>query len=900
MLISCLSGQAQDTTARYSSMPVKAMGTIAKTPISDSLHKVEGVKMVHATDTLPFRTTRTAAQKREDGKLDTLRLSPNAISNIIHYKATDSVAISLDSRKAYLYRDGSIEYQGMVLTADDIEVDFNHQTMRARGTVDSAKADSSATQSSKTKYIGRPYFKQEDAEYNADTIVFNYNTEKGIISGVITQEGDGYLHGTKVKKINDTVMYLSSGMYTTCNYAHPHYALNFSNSKLITGDKIVTGPVYLSIEDAPTPLALPFAFFPMTHGRSSGILIPSYGWANGRGYYLRDGGYYLALGDYLDLSLIGEIYTNLSWSAQAKSNYYRRYHYKGNFDIRYSVTKEGIEGDPNTYNAYNDFKVAWRHEQDAKANPYSRFSADVNLQSRNYNRNTSSSSDYFNSTTTSSISYTTTIGGFLNVAASARESYNVQTGLMNIKLPSISANTKTIYPLRRKNPTGGYKWYENISMSYVFNTENNLSGNDSVIFQPSTLSRMQYGIQHKIPIQSTVKVLRFFNWTNSFNYNERWHWSTIEKNYDTANAQTIIDTIHGFRANRDFGFSSSISTRLYGMFNFKYGPIRALRHVVNPSLSFNFNPDFGADRFGYWRQYTDNDGYVHRYSIFEQSLYGGPSDGRSGRVAFSLGNNLEMKVRSLRDTTADLKKVTLIENLNFNMSYDIAKDSLNLSDLTVTGRTTLFKNLVLNYSGSFVPYVVDTLGRKHNQLLWDAKGRLFQRSNSTWSAQLSYSLNERTFKKEDADDSHKPTTPDILQTPINDNPLTLIGSYADFSVPWNLSFNYTLSYVSTYVAAKYNFKSEVVQTLGFSGNFSLTDKWKFTFSSGYDFVNHGLSYTSLDIYRDLHCWEMHFNWIPFGYYRSWNFQINIKAESLKDIKYKKEQRYQDNQGYYSY
>lgn len=880
--------RAQDTV-EVGRVPAAIRGEKAKLPVKQMGIAKSSVKPSEKLSGKP--STLTSA------KMDTLRLSPNAITNIIHYKAADSVAISLDVRKAFLYKDGSIEYQGMVLTADEVEVDFNHQMMRAKGTIDTGRTDSTGA-ALPDKYKGRPYFKQDEAEYNADTIVFNYNTQKGIISGVITQEGDGYLHGYKVKKMNDSVMFLSSGRYTTCNYAHPHFALNFTNSKLITGDKIITGPAYLTIGDVPTPLALPFAFFPMTHGRSSGILIPSYGWATGRGYYLRDGGYYFALGDCLDLSLIGEIYTNLSWSLQAKSNYYKRYKFRGAFDVRYGVTKEGIKGDPTRFQQYNDFKIAWRHEQDAKANPYSRFSADVNLQSRNYNRNTSSSADYFNSTTTSSISYTASLANFLNIAASARESYNVQTGLMNIKLPSVSISTNTFYPLRSKNPAGAYKWYENISMSYVLNAENNLSGNDSVIFKPATLSTMQYGISHKIPVQSNVKVFKYFNWTNSFTYNERWHWSTIEKSLDSLTNKAVIDTVRGFRANRDFAFSSSLSTRIYGMFNFKYGPVRALRHVMNPSLSFNFNPDFGAEKFGYWRQYEDNDGYVHRYSIFEQSLYGGPHDGRSGRVAFSLGNNLEMKWRPLLDTMAELKKVTLIENLNFNMSYDLAKDSLNLSDLSISGHTTLFKNLVLNYSGNFIPYVVDSLGRKHNQFLWNEEGRLFQRSNSTWSAQISYSLNNRTFKK---DAPARPKTQSlILQTPFNDNPLALIGSYADFSVPWNLSFNYTLSYVSTYVAAKYGFDNNVVQTLSFTGNFSLTDKWKFTFSSGYDFVNKGLSYTSVDIYRDLHCWEMRFNWVPFGYYRSWNFQINIKADSLKDVKYKKEQRYRDRQGYYSY
>ncbi len=819
-------------------------------------------------------------------KGDTLiRLSRDAVKEIVAYKATDSVAIVLDSKKAYLFNEGEINYQDMSLKAYAVEMDFGNEKLKAQGHVDSAG-----------KYQGRPYFKQGGSEYNADTITYNYKSEKGIIYGVITQEGDGYLHGDKIKKVNDSVMYLSSGQYTTCNYAHPHFAINFTESKLIANDKIFTGPAYVTIEDVPTPLALPFAFFPLAHDRSSGILLPSYGWMTGRGYYLKDGGYYFAINDYVDLALIGELYTNLSWTAEAKSNYYRRYRYKGNFDIRYGITKTGIRGDSNTFNKYSDFKVAWRHDQDAKANPNSRFSANVNLISRNYNRNTTNSRDYFNSTTTSSISYTATLGSWFNLALSARESYNIQTGLMNIQLPSLSLSSNTFYPFRRKNPSGAYRWYENISMSYVLEGANNLNAQDSNILKKAILKDLQYGISHRIPVSSSVKVLKFFNWTNSLTYNERWHWSTINKDIDST-GRLVIDTLRGFRSNRDVAFNSALSTRIYGMFQFKYGPLKALRHVINPSFSFNYRPDFGAEHFGFWKSYTDTTGYVHRYSIFEQSLYGGPADGRSGRLGISIGNNLEAKIKPLRDTSDELKKVVLIESFNLAMSYDIARDSLNWSDLTVSGRTTLFKSLVINYSGSFSPYVIDTLGNKHNQFLWDEERKLFRMNQSSWSAQLSWSLNNNTFKK-DAPKGEGQIIPPIMQSPYDNSPSLMMGTYADFSVPWNISLNYTMSYVSQYDAARYNINSTLTHSVSLSGNFSLTDNWRFTFSTGYDFTNKGMSYTSIDIYRDLHCWEMRFNWVPFGYYKSWNFMINIKAGSLRDVKYEKKENYQSNQGYY--
>ena len=815
-------------------------------------------------------------------------VSRDGVHSVIKYQARDSVAMDLKSRQASLFSDGIIDYDSMLLRADRIDVDFEHHILHAHGSLDTAG-----------KTVGRPYFKQDGTEYHADTIAFNYDTKKGLIQGVITQEGEGFLHGQKVKKINDSVMYLSGGSYTTCNYAHPHFALNFTKSKLIMGDKIVTGPAWLSIEDVPTPLALPFAFFPITKSRQSGILFPSYGWQNYQGYYLRDGGYYFAINDNWDLALIGDLYTNLSWALEGKANYYKRYKYKGQLDARYGITHEGIYGDDNTYNSFSDFKFVWTHEQDAKANPNSRFSANVTLQSRNYNRNTTNRNDYFNSTTTSSISFTTKLGSYLNLALSARESYNTQTGVMNIKLPSISLSSVTLYPLRRSNPVGGYRWYENISLSYVLNAENNITAIDSNLFTQATFDRMQYGISHSIPISSSIKVLKFFNWTNSVTYNERWHWSTIEKSYDNTTGIVTTDTVHGFRSNRDFNLSSSLTTRIYGMFQFKGGPLKAVRHVINPSVSFSYHPDFGAESLGWWKSYTDTTGYVHRYSIFQNSLYGGPPDGRSGSLRFSIGNNLEIKWQNPFDTSAEVTKIPLIENLTLSMSYDFAKDSLNFSALSVTGRTTLFRSLVLNYSGSFSPYVIDTLGHIRNEFLWERERRLFRTDNSTWSAQLSFSLNNNTFKRDGAKSNGRPTST-ILQTPYNYNPILMTGGYYDFSVPWNLSVSYSFNYVNTFVAREMELQSQTTRSISLSGNVTLTKNWRVAATTGYDFVNKGWSYTTIDIYRDLHCWEMRFSWVPFGYYRSWFFQINIKADALRDVKYEKRQSYQENSGYYSY
>ena len=815
-----------------------------------------------------------------------LPLSENAITDVIKYTAQDSIAIEPNTKLAFIYKKGSVDYQDLKLNADDISVDLDKQILYAQGMPDSAG-----------KMRGRPIFKQGETEYNANKITYNINSQKGIITGVITQEGEGFLHGDKVKKMNDSIMYLNSGRFTTCNHAEPHFALEFSKSKLITGDKIVTGPAYLSISDVPTPLVLPFAFFPFTKGRSSGVIIPSYGWADNRGFYLRGGGYYFAINDYMDLLLAGDIYTNLSWAINPKSNYYKRYKYKGSLDLRYEKTKLGIKG-TDSYNEYGDFKLAWNHQQDPKANPNSRFSANVNLVSRNYSKWTSNTNDYFNSTTNSSVAYSTTLGDNFNLSANLGESYNINTRVVELKLPSISLSSSQFYPFRRKNPKGSYKWYENISVSYVMNASNNISTFDSLLLKPDVFKAMKNGISHSLPVSSSVKVLKYLNWTNKITYNERWHWSTIRKNVDPATNLLMIDTVNGFKANRDASFNSTLNTRLYGMFNFKKGYIKAIRHVVKPALTFNYRPDFGNPDFGFWQSYTDTLGMEHKYSIFEQSLYGGPSYGKTGNIGFSISNNLEMKVASEKDTVTGTKKIVLIEDLTIGMSYDMAKDSLNWSSFTVTGRTTLFKSLVINYSGYFIPYVLDDKGNMTNQFLWEKEKKLFKRKNSQWNMQLNWSLNSNTFKNEgDNKPAQSPVATDaMLQSPFN-NPNQMLGSVVDFSVPWNFSLAYTLSFISQYYANIMGYETDIVQTISLRGDVNLTKNWKIAFTTGYDFESKKMSYTSVDIYRDLHCWEMRFNWVPFGYYKSWNFTINVKAGMLQDLKYNMKNSYQDNQNY---
>ncbi|MDL2315300.1 LPS-assembly protein LptD, partial [Bacteroidales bacterium OttesenSCG-928-C19] len=815
-------------------------------------------------------------------------VSKNKVDAPVDYKAKDSISFDIKDKQAFLYQKGEILYETIELQADYVIVDFDKRELYAEGVPDSLG-----------EIQGQPIFKDGESNYNSENLRYNFDSKKGIISHVITKEGEGFLHGDKVKKMNDSVMYLNSGRFTTCDLDHPHFAIEFSKSKLITGDRIVTSTAYLSIEDVPTPLIIPFGVFPFSQSRRSGILIPSYGWMKNRGYYLQRGGYYFAFNDYVDLELRGDIYTNSSWGVNANSNYHKRYKYKGNINLTFDKVKEGIKK-TQTYSELDNFKIYWKHEQDPKANPRSRFSADVNFVSQSYGKYSTNTNDYLNNTTSSSINYSTKVGSNFNASLTLRESYNSQTKRYDFSLPEFRFYSNQIEPFKRKKQTGAPKWYEKIYFSYTMDMANKISSPDSLLFKKGWEKNLKNGISHSIPISYSTKVLKFFNWTNSITYNERWYLQSIEKQFDPAANKAVIDTVYGFKSNREASFSSSLSSQIYGMFNFKSNHVKALRHVVTPTLSFNYRPDFGKPDYGFWKSYYDTELKKHYYSIFENSLYGGPSQGESGNVNFSLKNNLEMKVRNKKDTITGMRKIMLIENLTLSMGYDLAKDSLNFSSLKVSGYTTLFKSLKITYSGSFSPYCIDSTGI-YNKFLWKEDKKLFRKENASWQLGLNYSLSPSTFKKKKDDasgETEKPKPEYPIFSPFN-NPNDILGTYVDFSVPWSLNINYTLNFVNKYVAKEFGYENTTIQTLNFSGDFSLTPNWKIGFSSGYDFELKDITYTSIDVYRDLHCWEMRFNWVPFGVRKSWNFSIAVKASMLKDaLKYEMKQDFRDNENFY--
>ncbi len=841
-------------------------------------------KLLVTADTLAIDSLKTKKPKKE------------VIEAPVMYKGQDSLRFDVVGKKVYLYKTTEINYQEIGLKADYVRMDFEKNTVFASGLKDSTG-----------KLIGKPIFKEKDQEFKSETISYNFKSEKGVIQRVITQENEGFLHGIKVKKFPDKTVNVSSGSYTSCNLDHPHFAFKFNKAKVIPNSKIVTGPAYLTIQDVPTILFVPFGFFPNKKGQRSGIIIPTYGESADRGFYLEHGGYYWAINDYMDVTLTGDIYSRGSWKLSPEMRYIKRYKYSGNLNLGFARNITGELGDAN-YNDKRDFSIQWSHRQDSKARPRSTFSSNVNIVSGSYNRyNPGTLNNYFQNTFQSSVTYQTRFGDnmFLNLAAN--HSQNTSTHSVNVTLPVITFSVNRFYPFRQKEKSGKKAWYEDISMNYTSNAQNLINTYDSILFTNKVFDDMQNGIKHTIPISNTIKVLKYFNLTNSINYNERWYFKTIRKNWvndslitatDTTVGFVKTDTVKGFQAARDFSFSSSLSTRIYGMFSIKKGPVMAIRHVINPSVSFSYNPDFGSDFWGYYKPYQkDAKGTMGEYSIFEGGMYGSPPSAKSGRVSFSISNNLEMKVRNRADTITGTKKIVLIDNFTINTSYDMARDSLNWSKVSLSGRTVLFKKLNITYSSQWDPYVLDSTGKRNlNKFEWNVNHRLLRIDNTNWNLSLNYTL-EPTAKKDTKTKEKTVPRKTVLSPDDPEYQLYLMNpdSYIDFDIPWKFNISYNVRYIvnHTYLNYIHEADNNLVQTFNLTGDFSITPKWKISFSTGYDFEAHKLAYTSFNIYRDLHCWEMRFNWIPIGGMKSWNFQINVKSSMLQDLKLTKKKDFRD-------
>lgn len=832
---------------------------------------------------LSVNTNNVFAQQIADSTINTnVKLSSNdsiiplkkkkTFEDRVNYSSKDSITIDLSEKKVYLYNEAKVKYQNIELESGMMSIQFDKKELSAQGIKDSSN--------NLTQF---PIFKEGTTEYKSKNIDYNFDTKKGLIKGVFTKEGEGYLHGEKVKKVDERTMFVSGGQFTTCDLEHPHFALNFSKAKAITQDKIITGPAWFSLLDIPIPLGVPFGYFPFTNSQKSGLLIPTYGYAQNRGYYLRNLGWYFAFNDKIDLAAQADIYTNLSWAMNLRSSYAKRYKYKGNIELRFEDNKTGIKNTP-SFSSSTDFRFRWSHQQDQKANPYSNFSANVNLVSSKSNQYAVNVNDYFNNTTTSSIAYSTRFGDYFSFTANLGESYNVNSGAISLDLPSVSLSSSQLYPFRKKKSKGATKWYEDISLSYRTSLMNNINTIDTILFTKQVFKTMRNGMQHSIPIQSSIKVLKFFNWTNSINYNERWYLNSTVKKYNPITDFVDKDTVYGFIANRDASFSSSLNTRIYGMFPFKKGIIKAIRHVVNPSISFNYTPDFSNPSLGFYNFYVDKAGQKVYYSKTENGMFGSPPMGNSGVINLSLGNTLDMKIRSKKDTINGEKKIVLLEGFNISTGYDLAKDSVNWQPLRITARTTLFQKLIINYNVSYTPYVINSNGALTNELLINKEKKLFKRQNSQWDLNLNWEFNNKKAESNSRNPEQNLSPTELQYSPFS-NPNEILGNYVDFTIPWSLNLGINYSRLSTFLVAIAGYQTNESAVLTAKGDINLTSKWKIGLTSGYDFINKEFTYTSVDFYRDLHCWEMRMNWIPFGPRMGWNFTIAVKASMLQDLKY---------------
>ena len=818
----------------------------------------------------------------------------------VDFSATDSMLI-IRRDSAFMYGDGSVKYGDIQLDAAEIQMDLKDNTVYAVGRIDS------------DSIIGKPVFTESGTAYEAKTMRYNFKTEKGFITNVVTQQGEGYLTGGSTKKSGDNDFYLRNGRYTTCdNHEHPHFYFQMTKAKVRPGKNIVVGPTYMVLAGLPLPLAVPFGYFPFTDKYASGIIVPTFGDDYNRGFYLADGGYYFAISDNIDLALTGEIYTKGSWGLRATSTYAKRYKYSGNFNVSYLKTISGEKGSPD-YSQQTNFQVLWSHSQDSKANPNMNFSASVNFATSGYSRNDLNayySPSFTENTKSSTINMTYRFPGTKwSLSTTFNINQRTQDSTLSVSFPNLTVTLSQLYPFKRKKAIGAEKWYEKIKMSYTGLLQNSLTAKQDVFFKKSLIKDWRNAMSHRIPISATFNVFNYINITPSINFNDRMYSSKVNRSWDADRGVERMDTTYGFYNVWDFQASVSMDTKIYGFFQplgFLGKKIKMIRHVLTPSLSFSGAPDFGSSFFGYYGQYSyvDSRGaqQVRKYSKFPNALYGVPSQGKNGSISLSLSNNVEMKVKTDNDSVGE-KKVSLIENLSISQSYNIAADSLRFSDINTSLMLRLTKGFNLNLSAAWDPYMyaLNASGTpvKINKLRI-GHGKGFGRLMRTGTS-FSYTFNNDTFKKKKKDDAGKNGQNDENtggaenernrrdQQNDHDNPTEMSeNGYAKWSVPWSLTLNYSVNYsYGAFNKKKLEYDGRITQNLSFSGSIQPTKNWNFSFSASYNFDTHRLAYMNCNVSRDLHCFTMRASFVPVGPYKSYNFHISVKSAMLSDLKYDK-------------
>ena len=848
-----------------------------------------------------------------------MRARSNGIDAPVKYSAEDSLVYDAESGTAYLYGNSKVDYENMKLTSDKVHMNLDKSTVRATGTVDSTAEGG---------IKGKPVFTMGKDEYKSDTMAFNFKSKKGLIKGVYTEQQDGFLSGEVGKRDSTGSIYLQHGRYTTCDKPHPDFYIALSRAKVRPGKDVVFGPAYLVVADVPLPLAIPYGFFPFSKKYSSGFIMPSYGDESDRGFYLRDGGYYFAISDKWDLKLLGEIYTKGSWGVSAASNYRKRYRYSGSFLFSYQDSKTGDKGLPD-FAEQESFKIQWNHRQDPKANPYSSLAASVNFATSSYERNNLNSmynpQTLTQSTRTSSVSWSTGFSSIgLSLSATTNLAQNMRDSSIQITLPDLNISLSRFYPFKRKHLVGKERWYEKISMSYTGQLANSISTKEDKLLHSNLIKDWKNAFQHTIPVQANFTLFNYINVTPSFNFTDRMYSKKVTRGWDnTLQKEVVRDTTYGFHNVYNWSMNVGASTKLYGFWvpNRKlFGDkIQAIRHVITPQVSFSYSPNFGARRYGYYDsyQYTDASGNVKlvEYSPYQDELYSVPGKYKTEMISWDVSNNIEMKVKSDKDTTG-YKKISIIDELGASMSYNAAADYHRWSDLSMRLRLKWWKNYTFSMNAQFATYAYEL----------DANGKPYVGNHTEWgfgrlprfqgmSQNFSFTLNPEKLKKwfgrkDDKDDDKVSVDSDGPDTNIESNmdddlekgkyaakkkrgniAETDDDGYMSFNMPWSLTIGYGIT-MRENTAGRFNTKTmrypyKFTQTLNFSGNIRISDGWNINFSSGYDFENHAMSMTTASLSRDLHCFNMSAS-VVLAPYTSYNFTFRCNAATLTDaLKYDK-------------
>ena len=848
-----------------------------------------------------------------------MRARSNGIDAPVKYSAEDSLVYDAESGTAYLYGNSKVDYENMKLTSDKVHMNLDKSTVRATGTVDSTAEGG---------IKGKPVFTMGKDEYKSDTMAFNFKSKKGLIKGVYTEQQDGFLSGEVGKRDSTGSIYLQHGRYTTCDKPHPDFYIALSRAKVRPGKDVVFGPAYLVVADVPLPLAIPYGFFPFSKKYSSGFIMPSYGDESDRGFYLRDGGYYFAISDKWDLKLLGEIYTKGSWGVSAASNYRKRYRYSGSFLFSYQDSKTGDKGLPD-FAEQESFKIQWNHRQDPKANPYSSLAASVNFATSSYERNNLNSmynpQTLTQSTRTSSVSWSTGFSSIgLSLSATTNLAQNMRDSSIQITLPDLNISLSRFYPFKRKHLVGKERWYEKISMSYTGQLANSISTTEDKILHSNLIKDWKNAFQHTIPVQANFTLFNYINVTPSFNFTDRMYSKKVTRGWDnTLQKEVVRDTTYGFHNVYNWSMSVGASTKLYGFWvpNRKlFGDkIQAIRHVITPQVTFSYSPNFGARRYGYYDsyQYTDASGNVKlvEYSPYQDELYSVPGKYKTEMISWDVSNNIEMKIKSDKDTTG-YKKISIIDELGASMSYNAAADYHRWSDLSMRLRLKWWKNYTFSMNAQFATYAyeLDANGKPYvgNHTEW-GYGRLprFQGMSQNFSFTLNPEKLKKWFgRKDDKDDDKVSVDSDGPDTNIESNmdddlekgkyaakkkrgniAETDDDGYMSFNMPWSLTIGYGIT-MRENTAGRFNTKTmrypyKFTQTLNFSGNIRISDGWNINFSSGYDFENHAMSMTTASLSRDLHCFNMSAS-VVLAPYTSYNFTFRCNAATLTDaLKYDK-------------